>query len=96
MIAHPSLSKVLSSEKVSDTEVAGEADEHLEGVYGPRMRVVRWQLGGEAEEAALRMRAVKAVFVYPSVVALVDGQLGFRRGFTMWDPDGHALQIVER
>ena len=40
-------SKVLSFEKVSDVEVAGEDYEHLEGVFGLRMRVVRLRLGEE-------------------------------------------------
>jgi catechol 2,3-dioxygenase-like lactoylglutathione lyase family enzyme len=40
-------SKVLSFEKVSDVEVWGEDYEHLQGVFGLRMRVVRMQLGGE-------------------------------------------------
>jgi catechol 2,3-dioxygenase-like lactoylglutathione lyase family enzyme len=40
-------SRVLSFKKVSDTEVAGEAYESLEGVFGVRMRVVRMQLGDE-------------------------------------------------
>ena len=40
-------SKVLTFEKVSDTEVAGENYEHLEGVFGLRMRVVRMRLGDE-------------------------------------------------
>lgn len=40
-------SKVLTFEKVSDTEVAGEPYEHLEGVFGLRMRVVRMKLGDE-------------------------------------------------
>src|SRR5437660_8494548 len=40
-------SKVLTFEKVSDTEVAGEGYEHLEGVFGLRMRVVRMRLGYE-------------------------------------------------
>ena len=40
-------SKVLTFEKVSDTEVAGESYEHLEGVFGLRMRVVRMRLGDE-------------------------------------------------
>ena len=40
-------SKVLSFEKVSDIEVAGQDYEHLEGVYGLRMRVVRMRLGDE-------------------------------------------------
>src|SRR5262252_5075683 len=40
-------SKVLTFEKVSDTEVAGENYEHLQGVFGLRMRVVRMRLGDE-------------------------------------------------
>ncbi len=40
-------SKVLSFEKVSDIEVAGQDYEHLEGVFGLRMRVVRMRLGDE-------------------------------------------------
>jgi catechol 2,3-dioxygenase-like lactoylglutathione lyase family enzyme len=43
-------SRVLSFEKVSDNEVAGEALEHLEGVFGLRMRIVRMRLGDEAIE----------------------------------------------
>jgi catechol 2,3-dioxygenase-like lactoylglutathione lyase family enzyme len=39
--------KVLSFEKVSDVEVNGEAYEHLQGVFGLRMRVVRMKLGDE-------------------------------------------------
>src|SRR6185437_7964839 len=33
--------------KISDTEVAGESFEHLEGVFGLRMRVARFRLGDE-------------------------------------------------
>ena len=40
-------SKVLSFEKVSEVEVTGEAYEHLQGVFGLRMRVVRMRLGDE-------------------------------------------------
>lgn len=40
-------SKVLSFEKVSDIEVAGEDYERLQGVFGLRMRVVRMKLGDE-------------------------------------------------
>src|SRR5262245_58034328 len=43
-------SKVLAFEKVSDVEVAGEAWEHLEGVFGLRKRVVRMRLGDEQIE----------------------------------------------
>lgn len=40
-------SSVLSFEKVSDTEVAGDEYEHLEGVFGARARLVRMKLGDE-------------------------------------------------
>src|SRR5947207_2892258 len=43
-------SRVLTFEKVSDLEVAGTDYEHLEGVFGLRMRVVRMRLGSEAIE----------------------------------------------
>ena len=43
-------SKVLTFERVSDTEVAGTDVEHLEGVFGVRMRVVRMRLGDECIE----------------------------------------------
>lgn len=42
--------KVLSFEKVSDVEVMGEEYEHLEGVFGLRIRIVRMRLGDELIE----------------------------------------------
>ncbi|MFN0123132.1 MAG: VOC family protein [Blastocatellia bacterium] len=42
--------RVLSFEKVTETEVAGEAYEHLQGVFGLRMRVARLRLGDEFVE----------------------------------------------
>jgi catechol 2,3-dioxygenase-like lactoylglutathione lyase family enzyme len=42
--------QVLSFEKISDTEVWGSDYEHLQGVFGLRMRVVRMRLGNEAIE----------------------------------------------
>lgn len=41
---------MLTFEKVSDTEVTGENYEHLEGVFGLRIRVVRMRLGDEFVE----------------------------------------------
>ena len=53
---------VLSFEKVSDVEVTGSAYEHLQGVFGLRMRVVRMRLGEEfielTEYLAPRGRAI--------------------------------------
>jgi catechol 2,3-dioxygenase-like lactoylglutathione lyase family enzyme len=43
-------SRVLSFEKVSDVEVWGDEYEHLEGIFGLRMRVVRMRLGDESIE----------------------------------------------
>jgi catechol 2,3-dioxygenase-like lactoylglutathione lyase family enzyme len=40
-------SRVLSFGKVSDVELAGSDYEHLEGMFGLRMRVARMQLGSE-------------------------------------------------
>jgi catechol 2,3-dioxygenase-like lactoylglutathione lyase family enzyme len=37
----------LTFQKVSDVEVFGDEYEHLEGVFGARMRIVRMQLGNE-------------------------------------------------
>ncbi len=39
--------EVLTFEKVSEVELAGEAQEHLQGVFGLRMRVARMKLGNE-------------------------------------------------
>jgi catechol 2,3-dioxygenase-like lactoylglutathione lyase family enzyme len=43
-------SRVLTFEKVSDAEVAGDELEHLFGVFGSRARIVRMRLGGESIE----------------------------------------------
>src|SRR5262245_36726244 len=40
-------SNVLSFEKVSETEVEGPDYEHLQGVFGLRMRIARMRLGDE-------------------------------------------------
>jgi catechol 2,3-dioxygenase-like lactoylglutathione lyase family enzyme len=42
--------RVLSFGKISDVELVGSEYEHLEGVFGLRMRVVRMQLGSELIE----------------------------------------------
>jgi len=43
-------SHVLAFDKVSDTELAGDDVEHLFGVFGARVRVVRMKLGDESVE----------------------------------------------
>lgn len=39
--------KILHFEKISDVEVFGDSYEHLEGIFGLRMRIVRLKLGDE-------------------------------------------------
>jgi catechol 2,3-dioxygenase-like lactoylglutathione lyase family enzyme len=54
----------LTFQKVSDTEVLGEPYEHLEGVFGARLRIARMQLGKEfidlTEYIAARGRPIPA------------------------------------
>jgi catechol 2,3-dioxygenase-like lactoylglutathione lyase family enzyme len=45
-------SRVLTFEKTSDVELAGDDVEHFFGVFGSRVRIVRMQLGGESIELA--------------------------------------------
>ena len=45
---------------------------------------------------AHRLWAGKFAVVSPSIVALADGQLGFTAGLLVRDPDGHAVQVIER
>ena len=42
--------KVLTFEKLSEIEIAGEEFEHLQGVFGARVRIARLKLGGESIE----------------------------------------------
>jgi len=60
--------------------------------------LLHWQVrvvGTDAEAAARGLRGL-ARLVSPGVVAVPEGRLGFRRGVLLRDPDGHAVQVVER
>jgi catechol 2,3-dioxygenase-like lactoylglutathione lyase family enzyme len=61
--------------------------------------LIHWQtrfLGISAEEAAQTLRNSRSAFVSTGAVELPDGKAGFRKAVTVRDPDGHAVQIVER
>jgi len=61
--------------------------------------LVHWQtrfLGISADEAAQTLRNGRSAFVSTGAVELPDGKAGFRKAVTVRDPDGHAIQIVER
>jgi catechol 2,3-dioxygenase-like lactoylglutathione lyase family enzyme len=49
-----------------------------------------------AGRAGQDLRHANAAFVSPGVVELPDGKAGFRKSILARDPDGHAVQIVER
>jgi catechol 2,3-dioxygenase-like lactoylglutathione lyase family enzyme len=57
-----------------------------------------WQVTlvvSDAEEAAARLRG-HVTFLSAGVVTLPDATLGFTKGFLVRDPDGHAMQVVQR
>ena len=61
--------------------------------------LIHWQtrfLGISVDDAAQTLRNSRSAFVSPGAVALPDGKAGFRKAVTVRDPDGHAVQIVER
>jgi catechol 2,3-dioxygenase-like lactoylglutathione lyase family enzyme len=61
--------------------------------------LIHWQtrfLGRSADEAAQTLRNSRSAFVSTGAVELPDGKAGFRKALVVRDPDGHAIQIVER
>ena len=61
--------------------------------------LIHWQtrfLGISVDEAAQNLRNSRSAFVSAGAVELPDGKAGFRRAVSVRDPDGHAIQIVER
>jgi catechol 2,3-dioxygenase-like lactoylglutathione lyase family enzyme len=61
--------------------------------------LIHWQtrfLGISVDEATQTLRNNRSAFVSTGAVELPDGKAGFRKAVTVRDPDGHAVQIVER
>jgi catechol 2,3-dioxygenase-like lactoylglutathione lyase family enzyme len=61
--------------------------------------LIHWQtrfVSASADNAAQAFRNSRSPFVSTGAVELPDGKVGFRKGVTVRDPDGHAVQIVER
>jgi catechol 2,3-dioxygenase-like lactoylglutathione lyase family enzyme len=123
---------VLGLRVVGESENYGTEQEHLNNVFGARLRITalraaagpgielleyltprggrpappdrkandlaHWQtrlVTGDAEALARRLWAEMAAFISPGLVGTVEGQLGFRKGGLIADPDGHAVQLVE-
>ena len=124
---------ILGLRVAGESENYGPEQEHLNNVFGARLRitglraasgpgiefleylaprdgrpypadarpndVVHWQttlVTRDAEEAAKGLFAVHAGFLSPGAVRLPDAALGFSKGLLVRDPDGHALELVER
>ncbi len=116
-----------------ESENHGTEQEHLNNVFGARLRItsvraergpaiefleylspgdgrpypadarandlVHWQTRLETRslDGAWRgLRSAQAHFVSPGPVMLPDTALGFRSGLLVRDPDGHAMEVVER
>jgi hypothetical protein len=116
-----------------ESENYGTEQEHLNNVFGARLRItalraaagpgiefleyrtprdgrpippesrandlVHWQTRlatRDAEATAQKLFGAKANFVSPGVVGIDEAVLGFRKGFLVRDPDGHALQLIEK
>jgi catechol 2,3-dioxygenase-like lactoylglutathione lyase family enzyme len=50
----------------------------------------------DVEHAFTALRGVHAAFVSPGAVALPETPLGFTKALLTRDPDGHALEVIER
>ena len=51
---------------------------------------------GRADAAAEKLKAGRVHFVSPGVATIRDRALGINKGFLVRDPDGHALQLIEK
>lgn len=124
---------VLGMRVAGESENYGTEQEHLNAVFGARLRItalrapagpgvelleylaprdgrpyppgthandlLHWQTTLVTPDLAAAERALRAAgtpFVSPGAVALPDTLLGFRRALLVRDPDGHAMQVVER
>ena len=118
---------------VGESENYGTEQEHLNNVFGARLRItslraahgpgiefleyltprdgrpmpadvrandlMHWQttlVTRGIASAAQRLLAEKFTLVSPGAVDLAEGHLGFTAGLLVRDPDGHALQVIER
>lgn len=124
---------VLGLEVAGASENYGTEQEHLNNVFGARLKItalraasgpgielleylaprngrpfppetrsndlIHWQtrfLGSSADDAARRLQQARSAFVSTGVVGLPDGQAEYRKSIVARDPDGHAVQVIER
>ncbi len=61
--------------------------------------LMHWQMTlvtRDIASVAHRLRAGTFAVVSPSLIALADSQPGFTAGLLVRDPDGRAMQLIER
>jgi len=123
----------LGMKLAGESENYGTEQEHLNNVFGARLRISglranagpgvefldylaprdgrpapadsrandlwHWQtsMGVSSADSAVRtVRTGRAKMVSPGVVTIPDRALGFNKGLLARDPDGHALQLIEK
>ncbi|CAN1211412.1 VOC family protein [Tumidithrix helvetica PCC 7403] len=61
--------------------------------------LLHWQttlVVNDANAIAQKLRAYRTIFISSDAVDFPSRSLGFKRGFLVRDPDGHAIRIIER
>jgi len=126
-------SDLLGMRLTGESENYGTEQEHLNNVFGARLRIsglrapegpgiefleykaprdgrptpgdirpndlMHWQttlVFSNVEVVAQRLRGGKVTLVSSKVAEIPDGTLGFKKGFLVRDPDGHAIQLIEK
>jgi len=124
---------VLGMKLAGESENYGTEQEHLNNVFGARLRISglranagpgvefldylaprdgrlapadsrandlwHWQtaLGvGDADAALQKLKSARSKLVSPGAVAVPSRSLGFSKGLLARDPDGHAVQLIEK
>ncbi|TYQ23753.1 VOC family protein [Pseudanabaena sp. UWO311] len=50
----------------------------------------------DAKAIAQKLRSSRTIFISPDVIEIPSRSFGFKSGFLVRDPDGHALRIIEK
>jgi catechol 2,3-dioxygenase-like lactoylglutathione lyase family enzyme len=124
---------ILGLKLAGESENFGTEQEHLNNVFGAKLRIsglkapsgvgiefldylapsdgkpfpsdarpndlLHWQttlVVNDAKAIAQKLRSSRTIFISSEAIEIPSRSLGFKRGFLVRDPDGHALRIVEK